>query len=353
MIRNLSIEGFKSFKKVDFSLKPLTLLCGFNNSGKSSIIQAIRMFVNSADGLSPLLPGHGSVGELRSKYVSTDVPIKFEITFEGGAEYKFELSESSHIRPSLAPLMTYLSADRWGPRISLPLSHQLSGFPQIGDRGEFVLGFLHDLRTVVIPDALHHPSSEGSTLEYEIVGWLSEIAPGVSLSYDTSPKQDSAAIEFDSFRPTNVGFGLSYCLPILAAILGAVARPPAQGWESSWGNDWEKIRQSRGRIVMIENPEAHLHPSGQTALGRMIALGASCGVQFIIESQSDHLMDGIRLAVKDEILKPEQVIFHYLSRDAEGQSKHATPQLQANGKLDSWPEGFFDQTLKNRSRLAR
>jgi predicted ATPase len=64
-------------------------------------------------------------------------------------------------------------------------------------------------------------------------------------------------------------------------------------------------------------------------------------------------MDGIRIAVKNQLLDAKDVAFHYLSKNEEGLSEMTTPKLHDNGKLDFWPEGFFDQTLKNRAVLAR
>jgi predicted ATPase len=64
-------------------------------------------------------------------------------------------------------------------------------------------------------------------------------------------------------------------------------------------------------------------------------------------------MDGLRIAVKHGDLKPDQVIFHYLQKSDDGETKVASPKLHENGKLDYWPEGFFDQTLKNRMELSR
>jgi predicted ATPase len=128
---------------------------------------------------------------------------------------------------------------------------------------------------------------------------------------------------------------------------------PDTGWENSWGNKWEKEKLERGMLLLIENPEAHLHPRGQTMLGKLIALGAKCGLQLVIETQSDHLMDGIRLAVKNGDLHTDQVAFHYLSVTTEGETQIESPKLHANGKLEYWPKGFFDQTLINRTNLAR
>jgi hypothetical protein len=353
MLDEISIRGFKSFKEQQIELRNLTLLCGFNNSGKSSVIQALRMFCGSHEGQSPLLPGHGSMEELRSKLVSSNEPISFECKFSSGKSAQFKLGEKGVSVPEMAPLSYYISADRLGPKVTLPLSRHLDEMPVIGEKGEYVIGFVEALRLALVPPGLHHPYSDGHTLEFELAGWLREIAPTVKMGFATDPKRDAAHLEFDTFRPTNVGFGLSHSLPLLAAILGLAAQPPKEGWEKEWGRAWDEARAKRGVLLMIENPEAHLHPRGQTMLGRLIALGASCGLQILVETQSDHLMDGIRIAVKHGLLKSSEVIFHYLQRNEQGETKLQSPKLSDSGKLEYWPEGFFDQTLKNRAELAR
>jgi predicted ATPase len=310
------------------------------------------MFCNSYQGDSPLLTGHGSVEEIRSRFVAPTDAISFTCQSLEKSE-TFSLNENTSVKPGWAPLSCYLSADRWGPKILYPLDRHLEELPSIGDHGEYVIGFLDELRNLIVPDRLHHELAQGKTLAYELTAWLNEIAPGIDLFYETDSKRDATHVEFNTFRPTNVGFGLSYCLPIFAAILGMASTRPTTGWENTWGPTWEAEQSSRGMLIMIENPEAHLHPRGQTALGRLIALGVKCGLQLIIETQSDHLMDGIRLAVKNEILTPDQVVFHYLSRTKEGETNIETPQLHQNGKLEYWPTGFFDQTLINRTNLAR
>jgi predicted ATPase len=353
MLNEIEIKGFKSFKHAQIPLRPLTLLSGLNNTGKSSVLQGLRMFCGSFEKNSPLLLGHGPVDELRSRSVAPTDPISISCKFSDDIRATFSLSDTTVQTPLNAPLSCYLSADRWGPKISLPLDRRLAEFPSIGNQGEYVAAFLDSLRNVIVPKQLQHPEAQGVTLEYQIIGWLREIAPGVDLRYEIDSKRDAAHVEFNSFRPTNVGFGLSYCLPILAAILGLAAAKPATGWENEWGEEWERQKADRGLVIMIENPEAHLHPSGQTALGRLLALGARCGLQLVIETHSDHLMDGIRIAVRDGELACDQVVFHYFARSSEGETTVQTPELHPSGKLSFWPNGFFDQTLKNRSKLAR
>ena len=76
-------------------------------------------------------------------------------------------------------------------------------------------------------------------------------------------------------KPTNVGFGYSYVLPILVAGLTA----------------------SNKHTLIIENPEAHLHPKAQARLTEFLARVASCDVQIFIESHSEHILNALQVAV--------------------------------------------------------
>lgn len=128
-------------------------------------------------------------------------------------------------------------------------------------------------------------------------------------------------------RTTNVGFGLSYVLPVLAALLS-----PA------------------GSLCLIENPEAHLHPRGQTRLSELAVRAAVAGVQVIAETHSDHFMDGVRIAVRDELIQPADTAFHYFER-AGSKTIVSSPNVDSDGRLSSWPTGFFDQHEDNLAKL--
>ena len=132
------------------------------------------------------------------------------------------------------------------------------------------------------------------------------------------------------YRPTNVGFGLSYILPVVAALLAA----------------------PKDALVIIENPEAHLHPRGQTRMGELCARAAAAGVQVIVETHSDHVLDGARLMVKDRVLDRGAAHFHYLHH-SEGSVVRRSPVIDDEGRLSEWPEGFFDQHRMNAAGLAR
>jgi predicted ATPase len=99
-------------------------------------------------------------------------------------------------------------------------------------------------------------------------------------------------------------------------------------------------------LIIIEHPEGHLHPSGQTKIGKLIALAASIGIQVVIETHSDHILNAIRLSVHGGFIKPDDVQLNYFQR-REKQKQVVTevisPRIDRNGRIDRWPDGFFDE----------
>ncbi len=353
MLTGIHLLNFKSFTDQKLSLSPMTLLAGLNNSGKSSVIQALRMLRKWVETGDPTLPGHGSLNEMKNKSVAASDPVQV-ICFlnEYQARMKIEFADLNQItlnsvEKSVAglPFMSYVSADRWGPRVSLPLFTGSGNLSHVGEHGEYVIDYLARHENDIVPQLLCHPKAEGINLEYNVRAWLEEISPNVKFKHGTDRPRDMAFTTIDGFRPTNTGFGLSYTLPVIVSLLGMAAE-----WED---NPNQKIKAKLGTLVLLENPEAHLHPQGQTSIGKLIALTASAGVQVIVETHSDHLMDGIRIAVKDGKLSSDLTTFHYFSLDKDGFTRVESPKIQSNGKLDFWPKGFFDQTMQNRAILAR
>jgi predicted ATPase len=99
-------------------------------------------------------------------------------------------------------------------------------------------------------------------------------------------------------------------------------------------------------IILIELPELYLHPTTQSLLGRLLAESASPDRQIILETHSDHILTGIRLAVKDRAIQAEDVqLYHFDRYLCKGKPKFEMkcPKLYQDGGIDKWPEGFFDQ----------
>jgi len=169
---------------------------------------------------------------------------------------------------------------------------------------------------------------------------MQRISPGVQLSAQQVVGTDEVALQYryigteggrsNSYRPTHVGFGLTYSLPIVVAALSAPA----------------------GSLLLIENPEAHLHPSGQVSVGALLAYCAADGVQLLVETHSDHLLNGVRLAVKQGHLSSEIARFAFFTRDlSTGDSFIQVPSLLPDGQMSNWPKGFFDEWARSLDAL--
>ena len=218
------------------------------------------------------------------------------------------------------------------------LARRLSRSVELGAKCEYSINFLNER----FSDALQHGDArdvDPSRLRIVDVldSWLQDVTPGAHLELEAIASIDAiiAGFVFDRsgdvnsrrYRATNVGFALSHVLPVVLAMLAP-----------------------RGTLVLIENPEAHLHPRGQTKLGELAARAASAGVQIFVETHSDHLSDGVRIAVRDSLIAPTDVLFHYFWREG-GKSQVTSPEIGEDGRLSHWPQGFFDQHDENLSRL--
>ncbi|AFY93088.1 AAA family ATPase [Chamaesiphon minutus] len=113
-------------------------------------------------------------------------------------------------------------------------------------------------------------------------------------------------------------------------------------------------RLAPGSSVLLEHPEHRLHPDLASELGRQIARAAARGVQIIVETHNDHLFNGIRVAVHGGQIKPEAVgMFYFKAVERQGRRviDVASPRIDRNGRIDRWPDGFFDQFEKDLDQL--
>ena len=330
MITKIELKGFKSYVDYTFELKPLTILTGLNSSGKSSVIQAIRMMGN----MSSREIGGSHVWNLRlgsdSELVNPNCE-NFQIS--AWKNHRHEEAwfsyNSSKSRNKLCPMPSciYVAADRMGATSTIPIYEDEA----LGGRGENVLRRIDHFRDEQLPELLRG-DAEGTTLNYVLRYWLQKISPGVKFDYRIEEKADVSYSLYDNHRSANVGYGLSYSLPVIVALLTATLETES--------------------IVLIENPEAHLHPQGQAEMARLICLCVEAGAQVVVETHSDHLFDGVRIYAREsENHFASKVATFWCQLDDNRNTQVDRCQIQENGRLDHWPEHMFDQFLLDSEKL--
>lgn len=419
MITHLKVRNFKALQEADVPLRSLSLFTGLNGMGKSTLMQAIlllrqsyqqQFITNQGLILNGNLVDIGTAQDALNEGASTD-DISFEMQLSGSElpyfwqfdaiskttdvlpligfspdkkiaeildplhfsknaydEYNSThlrslpeekrthiLSESADRLPFNQNTFQYLNAERAAPQTAYPTSaSEVVQRRQLGKHGEYTAHFLAvfgdevvGFSNLLFPGTANEESdpldkTNKTSLRNQVSAWLGEISPGLLIDATAHPDFGLARVGYKfpttlgytrSFRSTNVGFGLSYILPVLTSILSA--KP--------------------GSLLLIENPESHIHPRGQSRLGELLALAAQNDVQLLVETHSDHILNGIRVAVKKHKLDPASVGLYFFERAPIEKGGHHSvirePQIDKDGRIDFWPEGFFDEWDNNLMEL--
>ncbi|MEI7587594.1 DUF3696 domain-containing protein [Runella sp.] len=335
MIKTLELIGFKSFVADDIEFGGLTLLTGINSSGKSSIVQALLLLEKCAERAPVSLKGHGSLDEMRNPFSKEGIRISANFEDEQQIGFSFDKGTLEYLAvvtvESLKsfPKIIYIGADRYGPETSMPIFHDSV---TLGSRGENLFKCIEHYENEELNPILKHENAQGDTFAFNLEAWLGVIAPNVKLKSVIQRQTDSSFALFNDYRAKNVGFGLSYTLPVITALLLGTITPNS--------------------VVIIENPEAHLHPRGQTEMARLICKCVEAGTQVIIETHSDHLLNGVRIYTKKSDTNFfKQVQIHWFQLDENKNTVVESTSIAPDGRLYNWPVGLADQFEINASQL--
>ena len=145
---------------------------------------------------------------------------------------------------------------------------------------------------------------------------------------------------------TDVGFGISQVLPIIMQI--CLSAEKAKNVKTPMIND----------IILIEQPELHLHPAAQACLAELFEMCVSYNPQakLIIETHSEHLISKLQVLIADPdcSLDNNMVQLLYVDKNDDGSSYINNIGIKENGKFEKeWPEDFFDQGYKLSLQLMR
>lgn len=366
MITHLSINNLKLHNHTDLELKGLTILTGMNGMGKSTAIQALVLLrqsfmMNDLDAglnLKGDLCDAGISGELACQ-ASTEHTLDINMKFDGQDNLNFSFEYPDNILDTLLPGVEtnqtskailsgyslfnenfqYLSAFRFGPQKSYDRATSLvvtkKQISKTMGQCEYAVHFLEQYKNTNIPiEELAIIEDDDITpdhrLAVQVERWLRLVSPNIKIDIEPAGEDFKLKYRFrrenntitEDITALNTGFGITYILPILIAVLSA----------------------NKDAIILIENPEAHLHPKGQSVLMELISKAVAHGVQIIIESHSDHIINGSLVAVNKKWLTPDLLSIYYFEREEHGHTALAHQlRISETGHITCPPKGFFDQ----------
>ncbi len=333
MIKKVQITGFKSFDDAKLDLKNFTLLAGQNSRGKTTVIQAI--FAMLQNGKNPFRGEYMNIGkpsELQNAIVGSR-EIKLSMKYEHCGKVKErtkiisqnQITESGNTDDKIRVI--YCSAERIG--VEDTYEKYLGDEILIGKNCEYVFHYLnaHDEELLDIEKDFIFDGESKLTFGGQVDDWLNRIM-GYRVKAREIEKTEFIQVLYTNenipfgMRPKNVGTGVTYITEIVVAALSC----------------------SIGDLLIIENPEIHLHPSGQAELVKFLAFLAQYGVQVIVETHSDHIYNGIRKSIRLDEIDSENVSIYFFKQAENGCNMPIMIPVNDEGKALVRTKGLFDQT---------
>ena len=339
----LKLKNFKSIDNLEFDLKNLNILTGLNSSGKSSIIQSMRMLHNASIKRDIYFDEiYGGFNELLCEFFQGNKEINIELTRYGKITVRENDNDDNKIKKKLQVI--YVGANRLGPlRYAINAVNPDEHNP-LGLDGEYCYQYIAQHGSYNYNKFLEYSNFENNKTDEKIAlrelveRWIKKIAhvQSFNINQGLNGMEDITMMQINSkYKATNVGYGIGYVLPVITALIA--------------------FSEKEDTFILLENPEAHIHPKGQSALGELIAKVASTGTKIILETHSDHIISGIRLATKFNLINPDDVGINFFRIVEKNNNVFVTENTVINidkdGRFDKYPEDFFDQFELNLERL--
>lgn len=375
MIRTIQIDRFKSLRHTSpAEMGQVTLLTGANGRGKSTFCQALLLLSQTwrRGWMDNLLPNGvwknlGEYDDVVNAF-DQDKTIGFHIMTDTELDNDYMLLfKKSEETPSLGDVVSVRVNGR--PIHDDSGSSDDGGYDDDGAGEEdgsenILLASLSDFTSLMSLQRMFYvaaervaapegqPIDEASPFEYlapngsnvlkalwtnresgcveKVQELLERILGGGGLRLETDGSRLTLKINSVDdgafYQPVNVGYGYSYILTLLTAL---VLAPP-------------------NSFIIVENPEAHLHPAAQAnMMNEMIAVAKERRIQLIVETHSDHILNTSLRAVKEGKLEVEdmQVLFFSNHTDDEGHVEARLQNLELNqfGHILNPPKQFFEQ----------
>lgn len=343
MIHKIEISNFKSIDEMEMECKILNLLIGVNSSGKSTIHQAL-LFVGQnlgeMGGLNGSFVALGGLEENQCMYSSkknilvtisdtegnsvsrgvtrslNDDSIAFIHSSEGNENCFFEQLDRKQRK------LQYLSCHRLGPQNLYRKNMAIDDL--IGNEGEFAISYLNQHGNERL-QAKICKGKQDYTLLGQVNWWLSYITCAEIFTEEISGadavKASYRMYEVGNIRPGNIGSGISYLISILIMCLSSPDKA----------------------VLVIENPEIHLHPAAQSKVCEFLYFIAESGRQLFVETHSDHIFNGFRAGIATENMNRDLINIEFVSMNKNHTTEIMPVQIGRYGKVENQKKDLFDQ----------
>lgn len=336
MIDCLRIENFKSISQMELHARKFNILSGTNSSGKSSVLQALLILAQNMDmeyGINGPLVSIGEFREIKNLNIGKD---KIKIFAESGKDsIGVEIEEDSKISfygnktSVLAKKLCirnnklhYLSCNRIGSQDIYYKNRTTE--KGVGLNGEYAIDFLEDNKGEPLEEKLCK-EKDNYTLNAQVNYWMKYII-GANISVEGILGTDAVKARYSMTegiisRPQNVGSGISYLVSIVVMCLGS----------------------EKNDILIIENPEIHLHPLSQSRLCEFLYFVANSGRQIFIETHSDHIFNAVRVGIANQKMEKGDIAVNFFRLGSDNCTRNYEIEIGRYGKIENPIPDMFDQ----------
>ena len=357
MVRRISFKNFKVFKNLQtLKLAPITILIGKNNTGKSAVLRLPTLLASALRGeplnwinkigddrensielgsdFKDLVYNRLETGSIELGIFNEKTNIEIAINKEYGIlDYKFN-NEKIDINQkfkgflikgkqfdNLSLNIDYLGAIRIEPESVYTFSND--NYTKIGIKGQNAYPIL--IQDYKSDKALVNKVSNWYEKNFE--GWQLKVLENKS---QTATKYEIAISnsKIEAINIKQTGQGIHQVLPLMVR---------------SYMNEEEPT------LVIIEEPETHLHPAAHALLAQRFAESylEDTNKQYLIETHSQNFVLRLRRMVAEGTLKPEDIAIYYVDFDEDkNESSLKEIKVDDGGGVEWWPEGIFSETAQ-------
>ena len=416
MFSHLKLENFKSLKKADLDLRKLNILVGPNNTGKSSVLQALAFLAQNAKKQQTLdLNGeYVNLGKLRNmSFKGEDLRITYSIKFSDEEKKRiwkmlesrkiFDYDEitsvisipiNKNVENDYIESAHFFSTDLFDKRKTKILAY--SENEKYIDKNSWVMD-ITDISGGIIPKA-----KDGKKEAVEIYREFEKIIERKFVDKFFYLKSIRGTEERDKEigePPQSVGLHGEFLTDVLAYIRDdteyKIPREKIGYWGSmfEFENIFSKLIRSpkyavnltdkrtdvqsnivdvgfgtnqilpvivqcfcapKGSLIMIEEPEIHLHPRNQAKLADLLINVVNYGQQLIIETHSEHILLRLQRRIVEGKISPDDIAIHsfYFDEDAKN-NKTERIWIDELGRFKERIPGFFEEEFEEALEHAK